>query len=132
MSSDQDSGETKASRGGKQDLAKDVSSRAGGAEIHRWSDGVAAADSKSRGQDSAGSGSGIRARGRDTRGKSLGASETEEERAAAGRSEPELEQARKGLTAAVLAHRERDREYARHVAADRERDKLVKQVRDRR
>ncbi|OJT07333.1 hypothetical protein TRAPUB_1799 [Trametes pubescens] len=124
--SDQDSGETKASRGGKQDLAKD-SSRAGGAEIHRWSDGVAAADSKSRGQESAGSGTGRRARGRDTRGKSLGASETEEERAAAGKTESGLEQARQGLTASVLAHRERDREYARHVAADRERDKLVKQ-----
>ncbi|KAL1946634.1 hypothetical protein VTO73DRAFT_14738 [Trametes versicolor] len=126
VSSDQDSGETKASRGGKQDLAKDVSSRAGGAEIHRWSDGVAAADSKSRRQESADGGTGMRARGRDTRGKSLGASETEEERAAA-RSEPALEQARQGLTAAVFAHRERDREYARHVAADRDRETLVKQ-----
>lgn len=40
----------------------------------------------------------------------------------------EREDAKDGFAALVHAHREHDADYARHVAADRARDKLVKQV----
>ncbi|CDO74104.1 hypothetical protein BN946_scf185043.g154 [Trametes cinnabarina] len=59
-----------------------------------------------------------RERGRDPRGKLLGASQM-----AQGRAVVEKD----GLAALMVAHRERDQEFARHVAADRARDKLVKQ-----
>ncbi|KAL7282070.1 hypothetical protein ACG7TL_003539 [Trametes sanguinea] len=72
-------------------------------------------------------GSRDRERGRDPRGKLLGASQAVRERAAAERAESAVENAKDGLAALMLAHRKRDQEYARHVAADRARDKLVKQ-----
>ncbi|KAI9063393.1 hypothetical protein FKP32DRAFT_1676441 [Trametes sanguinea] len=72
-------------------------------------------------------GSRDRERGRDPRGKLLGASQTAQERAAVEKADSEVENAKDGLAALMLAHRERDQEYARHVAADRARDKLLKQ-----
>ncbi|KAI0366372.1 hypothetical protein BV20DRAFT_652082 [Pilatotrama ljubarskyi] len=103
---------------------------AGGAESHQSTDGAAAPGMLGVDQGGGGLGPGTGARGRDTRGKVLGASESAKERTAAAEAELDLilEKATEDLTAMVLAHRERDREYARHVAADRERDKLVKQV----
>ncbi|KAI0637741.1 hypothetical protein C8Q77DRAFT_386897 [Trametes polyzona] len=129
-SSDQESKKTKATRAGRtHDQANEESSRADadGAVAHRSGGGPATLSSTHAAQASAGSGPEPRGRGRDTRGKLLGASETMEERATAEETDLELEKARQGLAAMVLARRERDREYARHVAADRERDKLVKQ-----
>ncbi|OSC96718.1 hypothetical protein PYCCODRAFT_1455264 [Trametes coccinea BRFM310] len=77
-------------------------------------------------------GSRDRERGRDPRGKLLGASQAVRERAAAEKAESAAENAKDGLAALMLAHRERDQEYARHVAADRARDKLVKQTQKQR
>ncbi|KAI0356710.1 hypothetical protein OH77DRAFT_1520199 [Trametes cingulata] len=99
------------------------------AETHRSTGCAAASGAHVPAQQSAGGLLSTGARGRDTRGKVLGASVTAKERAAAAETDLDivLEKATEDLTAMVLAHRERDREYARHVAADRERDKLVKQ-----
>ncbi|KAH9853840.1 hypothetical protein C2E23DRAFT_97293 [Lenzites betulinus] len=97
-----------------------------GADIPRWSHAVIVSGAPAPIQDFGG-GPGVRLRGRATRGKPLGASEAARERAAAEEMDLELEMAKQGLAALVLARRERDREYARHVAADRERDKLMKQ-----
>ncbi|KAI0771503.1 hypothetical protein BD413DRAFT_613007 [Trametes elegans] len=98
-------------------------------EAHRSCDGPKHGPAQPSNAAGAAIGSGSRGRGRDTRGKSLGASETVEERAAAvGRADRDEGGTKEdGLAGLVLAHKERDREYARHVAADRERDRLVKQ-----
>ncbi|KAI0334832.1 hypothetical protein GY45DRAFT_1358838 [Cubamyces sp. BRFM 1775] len=137
---DQEDRETKAdaSRGTKaRDQAKplpsdgaDVSSRATVAEAHRSDDGACLPL-----HGSGGTGGGARERGRGTRGKLLGASQTLEERSTSVPSTPtadprdlEREDTKDGFVALVHARRERDAEYARHVAADRARDRLVKQV----
>ncbi len=70
-------------------------------------------------------------RGRDPRGKILGASETAEKRAAA-QAEADMDrekaEALDGLAALALAHKEREFESARNIIADRERAKVLKQV----
>ncbi|KAI0662983.1 hypothetical protein C8Q70DRAFT_931004 [Cubamyces menziesii] len=109
----------------------EVSSRVSTAEAHRSDDGACFPP-----HGSGGGGGGARERGRGTRGKMLGASQVLEERST---SDPpstppadprdfEREITKDGFAALVHARRERDAEYARHVAADRARDRLVKQV----
>ncbi|KAI8968675.1 hypothetical protein BD414DRAFT_541357 [Trametes punicea] len=129
-SPDQDSEKAGAKRGNKTrdqathappDMDSSSTFTGGATEGHRLGDGMSApAPSQGSG------GLRERERGRDPRGKLLGASQTVEERTAV-ETELELERAQDGLAALMLAHRERDQEYARHVAADRARDKLVKQ-----
>ncbi|KAI0829382.1 hypothetical protein BC628DRAFT_1417115 [Trametes gibbosa] len=99
---------------------------ADGADIPRWSNSVTAPSALVPGEETSAV-PGVRIRGRDTRGKVLGASVVMKKRTAAEETDLELEKTKQGLTALVLAHRERDREYARHAAAGHERDKLVKQ-----
>ncbi|KAI0721943.1 hypothetical protein C8T65DRAFT_692086 [Cerioporus squamosus] len=72
----------------------------------------------------------VRERGRDPRGKVLGASETVEERAAAQADadmDREKAEALDGLAALALAHKEREFEFARNIVADRERTRVLKQ-----
>ncbi|KAJ8463459.1 hypothetical protein ONZ51_g10249 [Trametes cubensis] len=109
----------------------EVSSRVCTAEAHRSDDGACFPP-----HGSGGSGGGARERGRGTRGKVLGASQILEERSTsdppstppADLKDLEREITKDGFAALVHARRERDAEYARHVAADRARDRLVKQV----
>ncbi|KAI0723453.1 hypothetical protein C8Q76DRAFT_837674 [Earliella scabrosa] len=86
--------------------------------------------STGRGPEPGGVASAARGRGRDTRGKVLGASETAEERATAqAQAEMDREKARalEELAALTLAHAEGDYEFAHHVTAERERNKVLKQ-----
>ena len=72
-----------------------------------------------------------RGRGRDPRGKVLSASETVEERAAAQAQadmDKEKAAALEGLAALALSHKEREFEHAHNIVADRERNKVLKQV----
>ncbi|KAI0643732.1 hypothetical protein C8Q79DRAFT_151848 [Trametes meyenii] len=130
-SSDQDSEKSSSKAGSKKArdrakrAAKTDSSRMTSAALssQRSEDGVPAQDP----DGNADRGTAARGRGRNPKGKVLAASETVEERAAA-EADAEMERTAKvSRVALVLAHRERDREYARHVAATRERDKLLKQ-----
>ncbi|KAH9894201.1 hypothetical protein C8Q73DRAFT_781496 [Cubamyces lactineus] len=113
----------------------EVSSRATAAEAHRSDDGACFPSHGSGGGAGA-----TRERGRGTRGKMLGASQTLEERSAskspstpkADSKDLEREDAKDGFAALVQAHREHDADYARHVAADRARDRLVKQMQKQR
>ncbi|KAI0751291.1 hypothetical protein C8Q80DRAFT_564800 [Daedaleopsis nitida] len=73
---------------------------------------------------------GGRARGRDTRGKVLGASETAEDRATAhahAEMDQEKAMALEGLAALELAHRERAQEYPQHLITEHERNRILKQ-----
>ena len=74
---------------------------------------------------------GGRGRGRDPRGKVLSASETVQERAAAQAQadmDKEKAAALEGLAALALSHKEREFEHAQNIVADRERNKVLKQV----
>lgn len=78
-----------------------------------------------------GGGLAARGRGRNTRGKLLGASETASERAAAETEadmDREKAKALKELTALTLGRNENDRESAYHLTAEHERNKVLKQV----
>ncbi|KAI0676796.1 hypothetical protein C8Q78DRAFT_1073575 [Trametes maxima] len=129
-SSDQDS--EKSSKSGRATKARDRAKRA--VETDPSHTTSSTSPSHRSGNDvpaqslvSADGGAATRGRGRNPKGKVLAASETMKDRASAQADSDPERAAKDGRAAPIFVHRERDREYARHVVAARERDRLVKQ-----